>query len=107
MKKGLDIKKLEELFGMEQELDIPMKDRFHNTLSAEQISELTATKGSYPADKIEQLKYLDMKHINRIIFSLILGIIIIETFCPNEWEFYVLIIAIGIVFNPFAKKWKV
>ena len=51
MEKGLDVKKLEELFETEQELDIPIKDRFHNTLSAGQLSELTATKGSYSADQ--------------------------------------------------------
>ena len=64
------LKDLEELLKMEQELDIPMKDRFHKTLSDEQISELSCTKGSYPSeekvslkenkinlmDKIEQLK---------------------------------------------------
>ena len=41
------------MFGMEQELDIPMKDRFHNQLTDEQLSELTCTKGSYPAEQEE------------------------------------------------------
>lgn len=41
MKNDLTLKDLEEMFGMEQELDIPMKDRFHNTLTPEQLSILT------------------------------------------------------------------
>lgn len=48
------IKKLEEMFVVEQEIDIPMKDRFHNQLTDEQLSELTCTKGSYPAEPKEE-----------------------------------------------------
>lgn len=54
MGKGLTIEELKEIFGMEQELDIPMKDRFHNQLTDEQISELTCTKGSYEAEQEEK-----------------------------------------------------
>lgn len=50
----MDIKQLEELFNMEQELDIAMKDRFHKTLTDEQISILTAPKGSYPAEPVKE-----------------------------------------------------
>lgn len=54
MGKGLSLEELKEMFGMEQELDIPMKDRFHNQLTDEQLSELTCTKGSYPAELEEK-----------------------------------------------------
>ena len=54
MGKGINIEELKEMFGMEQELDIPMKDRFHNQLTDEQLSELTCTKGSYPAEPDEE-----------------------------------------------------
>lgn len=54
MKNDLTLKDLEEMFGMEQELDIPMKYRFHNTLTPERLSILTAPKGSYPAEPEEK-----------------------------------------------------
>ena len=54
MKNDLTLKDLKEMFRMEQELDIPMKDRFHNTLTPEQLSILTAPKGSYPAEQEEK-----------------------------------------------------
>ena len=56
MKNDLTLKDLEEMFGMEQELDIPMKDRFHNTLTPEHLSILTAPKGSYPAEQEEKCR---------------------------------------------------
>lgn len=55
MNKKLTLKDLEELFNMEQQLDIPMKDRFHKTLSDEQLSILTCNKGSYPADEENEI----------------------------------------------------
>lgn len=53
MKNDLTVKDLEEMLGMKQELDI-LKDRFHNTLTPEQLSILTAPKGSYPAEQEEK-----------------------------------------------------
>ena len=41
------------MFGMEQELDIPMKDRFHKTLTEEELQNLTEVK-SYPAELEEE-----------------------------------------------------
>ncbi len=61
----MDIKQLEELFNMEQELDIPMKDRFHKTLTDEQISILTAPKGSYPASPVNE----EVKSDNDMLFE--------------------------------------
>lgn len=43
----MNIKQLEELLWMEQELDIAMKDRFHKTLTTE-------PKGSYPAETVKE-----------------------------------------------------
>ena len=44
MGKESDLKKLEEMFGMEQGLDIPMKDRFHKNLNEEDLQNLTERK---------------------------------------------------------------
>lgn len=41
------------MFGMEQELDIPMKDRFHKTLTEEELQNLTEVK-NYPAEPEEE-----------------------------------------------------
>jgi uncharacterized protein YhaN len=49
MGKELDLKKLEEMFGLEQELGIPMKDRFHKNLTEEELQNLTEVK-NYPAE---------------------------------------------------------
>ena len=49
MGKGLTIEQLEEMFGMEQELDIPMKDRFNKTLTEEELNSLTEVK-SYASE---------------------------------------------------------
>ena len=49
MGKESDLKKLEEMFGMEQGLDIPMKDRFHKNLTEEELQNLTEVK-NYPAE---------------------------------------------------------
>jgi len=54
MNKELTLKDIEEMFKMEQELDVSMKDRFHNTLTPEQLSTLTAPKGSYPEKREEK-----------------------------------------------------
>lgn len=43
-----------KLFELEQQLDIPYKDRYYNKLTDEQISELTCTKGSYEAEQEEK-----------------------------------------------------
>jgi hypothetical protein len=61
----MNIKPLEELFNLEQQLDIPMKHRFHKTLTDEQISILTAPKGSYPASPVKE----DAKSDNEILFE--------------------------------------
>jgi hypothetical protein len=50
MGKELDLKKLEEMFGLEQELGIPMKDRFHKTLTEEELNKLTEVKSSAAED---------------------------------------------------------
>lgn len=57
------LKDLEKLFNMEQELDIPMKDRFHKTLSDEQVSELSCSKGSYPAEHKSIFKSFRPKYL--------------------------------------------
>lgn len=68
MKNKKTIEQLKEIFSIEQELDIPMKDRFHNQLSIEQISELTCTKGSYPAEPEEIMK----KNYNKMFMDIAL-----------------------------------
>jgi uncharacterized protein YhaN len=46
----MNLKKLEEMFGLEQELGIPMKDRFHKTLTEEELNKLTEVKSSAAED---------------------------------------------------------
>lgn len=61
-----NIEKLEELFNMEQALDIPMQHRFHKTLTDEQISILTAAKGSYPANPEKQPSDQDIERAAKV-----------------------------------------
>jgi Ser-tRNA(Ala) deacylase AlaX len=49
MVKGLTIEQLEEMLNMEQKLDIPVKDRFHKTLTEEEMNNLTELK-SYASE---------------------------------------------------------
>ena len=64
MKNNLTIEQLEEMFSMEQSLNIPIKDRFHKTLTEEELNNLMEVKNYQAKDSKEiepDIKTLEAK----------------------------------------------
>jgi hypothetical protein len=65
---GKTLEQLKEMLDMEQELDIPMKDRFHKTLTEEELNNLTEVKNQTTED-VEEIE-LDIEYLEAKIAEL-------------------------------------
>ena len=64
-----DLKELQEMFGMEQELDIPIKDRFYKTLTEEEVNNLMEVK-NYPSKEVKEKIGYDIEALEAKIAEL-------------------------------------